>query len=42
MRQNYYMNKALEKEKKQFIKKMSGGIKINKMLAFETDYDFYF
>ena len=42
MRQNRYMNKASEKQKQQFVQKMSGGIKINKMLAFEADYDFYF
>jgi len=36
------MNKASEKQKQQFVQKMSGGIKINKMLAFEADYDFYF
>ena len=36
------MNKAHEREKKKFIKKMSGGVKVNKIFAFEADYDFYF
>ena len=42
MRQNHYMKKASEKQKQQFVQRMSSGIKINKMLAFEADYDFYF
>lgn len=36
------MKKATEKQKHQFVRKMSSGIKINKMHAFEADYDFYF
>jgi len=36
------MKKASQKQQKKFVKKMSEGIKLNKILAYEADYDYYF
>ena len=36
------MNKAAIREQKKFVKRMSSGVKISKLMAFETEYDFYF
>ena len=42
MRQNHYLKKSALKQQKKFVKRMSSGLKINKLMAFETEYDFYF
>ena len=36
------MKKAQEKQQKKFVKKLSDGLKLNKNLAYEADYDYYF
>ena len=42
IRQNFYRNKAAIREQNKFVKRMSSGVKISKLMAFDTDYDFYF
>ena len=42
MRQQYYMKKAAVNEQDNFMKLNNSGMKMSKMMAFETEYDFYF
>jgi hypothetical protein len=42
MRQNHYLKKNAMRQQLKFVKRMSSGLKINKLMAFEADYDFYF
>ena len=42
LRQNHYLKKSALRLQKKFVKRMSSGLKINKLMAFETEYDFYF
>jgi len=42
MRQNHFMKKVAVREQQKFVRKMSSGVKMSRVVALGTEYDFYF